>query len=257
MLGRDHPSVKTGFRFPRGPAVGSQKLPLPPLPLLLAACFLAAAAPGAGDEAAKKIAPGQESASESQAPAAPTSANPRSEAREPPDPRDEELARLAERAVRKLPVPRLSPELFENIDRDTTILHFDLAERQLELRIDGATALACPIACGRLTHPTPSGTFAIAAKDDNSPKSSDYGSLIDAKGNLLLKGVYSKLDPIPLGAAFVPAPASIRFKLDNGTVVHSGDANGTASTDGSIVIPTTVARTLFQRLGAGFRVVIE
>lgn len=168
-----------------------------------------------------------------------------------------ECQRLVALAVGKVAPMEIFPELLEKSRADNTVVAVSLEKRNLELKVDDATALSCPIACGRAGMETRRGTFAVAEASDRPPGASRYGSLVDARGNLLLRGVYSHLDPVPAGATFVASPPTIQIVLAGGVTIHSGDANGTASTDGAIVIPTAAARTLFRVLVKGMPVKID
>ena len=169
----------------------------------------------------------------------------------------QECQRLVMVAIGRVAAPEIFPDVLSKSAAGSTVIKISREARSLVVEVAGAKALTCPIACGRIGRETESGTFAVVSKSDRAPADSRYGSLIDTKGNLLLKGIYSNLDPVPAGAAFVASPPNAYIVLSEGVVIHSGDANGTASTDGAIVIPSAAARTLLKILEKGMKVEIE
>lgn len=169
----------------------------------------------------------------------------------------QECQRLVAVAIGKTASPEIHPEILKKITPKNTKLVISIDKKTLTVMVDGVSGLLCPISCGRVGMDTETGDFSVVSKAERAPRDHHYGSLVDSRGNLLLKGVYSNLDPVPEGATFVPSPPNIYIKLTEDVVIHSGDANGTASTDGAIVIPTTAARTLFKLLVAGHPVTIE
>ena len=169
----------------------------------------------------------------------------------------QECQRLVVVAIGKVKPPEIFPDVLAKSNPENSSLKISLGNRSLVVEVDGARALSCPIACGRVGNETESGQFKVVSKSNRAPRDCDYGSLIDAQGKLLLKGVYSNLDPVPEGAAFVASPPNAYIVLTEDVVIHSGDANGTASTNGAIVIPTTAARTLLKILEKGMPVTIE
>jgi hypothetical protein len=169
-----------------------------------------------------------------------------------------ECQRLVLVAIGRVAAPEIFPDILSKSKPGNTVVRVSVDERQLVVEVAGARALSCPIACGRIGRETQTGRFVVDSKSDRSPVESRYGSLIDAKGNLLLKGIYGNLDPVPAGASFVPSPPpNVYIVLSEGVVIHSGDANGTASTDGAIVIPSAAARTLLKILEKGMPVEID
>jgi hypothetical protein len=168
-----------------------------------------------------------------------------------------ECQQLVMVAIGRVAAPEIFPDVLSKSAAGNTVIQISRDERRLVVEVAGAKALTCPIACGRIGRETESGTFTVVSKGDRAPADSRYGSLIDTRGNLRLKGIYSHLDPIPAGAAFVASPPNAYIVLSEGVVIHSGDANGTASTDGAIIIPSAAARTLLKILEKGMRVEIE
>ena len=167
---------------------------------------------------------------------------------------DAESRRLAGIAAGRELTQSMDHEKLRGAGRADVELHVSLGERVLEVLVDREVAIRCPVCCGRSGSETEVGEFTVDYISEQAPKDCKYGSLIDAKGNLVLKGVYSDRDPIPVGANFVPSPPNISIVLKEGPLIHSGDANGTASTCGAIVIPTTAARSLKNVIRRGAKV---
>ncbi|MGK0187253.1 MAG: hypothetical protein ACI9R3_003039 [Verrucomicrobiales bacterium] len=168
-----------------------------------------------------------------------------------------ECQRMVTIAIGRVVSMEIHPEVLVKSKPGSLLLVVSLDDRTLSLLVDGQRALLCPISCGRIGMDTDTGDFTLISKSERAPVDNHYGSLVDSRGNLLLKGVYSHLDPVPVGATFVPSPPNVYFTLSEGVVIHSGDANGTASTNGAVVIPTTAARTLFRMLEKGIPVQID
>ena len=136
-------------------------------------------------------------------------------------------------------------------------VRISLSEHRLRVFNDGALAVDCPVAHGRIAAPSPEGTFSITAKQ-TIVKGLDYGHILDRAGRVLLRGVFSKLDAIPPGATFDPASPKCAFRLsDDGPLIFAGEATGAATSDGSIVIPDRVASFLFEKIEVGTKVIIE
>lgn len=163
----------------------------------------------------------------------------------------------ASQALKKPEVTKKSGPLFKTATAENTQIEILLKSRRLRVRVDKKIALDCAIACGRSTLQTASGRFRLVSREQ-SPANLDYGRFVDRKNRVLLQGVYSKLDALPDGAVFQALPPAYYFKLDeSGPAIHSGYANGKASTDGSIVIPETVAKALYSKIPDGVRVHIK
>ena len=170
---------------------------------------------------------------------------------------EERRLRLARLAAGIIPTQKIAPELLDNVLPENIEIRVSLEKRILEVMVKEKIAMSCPICCGRSSMPTPVGTYRVEVKSVKSATNSPYGSLIDGAGNLILRGVYSNYDPLPVGAIFVKSPPNVTLKLTDGVVIHSGDANGTASSNGPIVIPTVIARTLARLVREGTKVTIE
>ncbi len=145
----------------------------------------------------------------------------------------------------------------DSLTSASAVIRISLAEHRMRIFNDKTLVAECPVAHGRPTAPSPEGTFSVTTKQ-TVVKGLDYGHLIGPDGKILLRGVFSKLDPIPPRATFDPASPKCAFRLsDDGPIIFAGEATGAATSDGSIVIPERVAVYLFEKIEPGAKVVIE
>jgi hypothetical protein len=172
------------------------------------------------------------------------------------------LAGLDPKAAGLLKVlhPPLETRIHAIADRMTPgaiTLRLSLVEHRFRVFVGDELAIDCPASTGRTGCPTAPGEFRIESKI-TQPKGLDYGHILSGDGTVLVRGAFSKRDPLPAGARFNPVVPKCGFKLNaGGPMLLAGEATGAATTDGSIVIPDKVALVLYDKLEAGVKLIIE
>ena len=176
-------------------------------------------------------------------------------AKQPAVPANEKMAAV-QRALRPPEEPRLLPAA-ETIEGRTVVIRIVLHEHKMRVFSGEQLAIESPIAHGRSISPTPQGEFTLVGKQA-SPTRLNYGHLRNAAGAILARGVFAKLDPLPVGAIFDEVIPKCLLKLsDGGPRIFAGEATGAATSDGSVILPDKIAVKLFQSVPAGTKVIIE
>jgi lipoprotein-anchoring transpeptidase ErfK/SrfK len=126
-------------------------------------------------------------------------------------------------------------------------------QRGLLLRGDDI-ALDFPIASGKRSHPTPTGSYTILSmKRDHS--SNLYGRVLDAEGNVVKSMADVRTAEIPEGGAFVGSPMPFWLRLTNdGIGLHVGHLPGRPASHGCVRLPRRAASLIFDRVQVGTRV---
>jgi len=113
------------------------------------------------------------------------------------------------------------------------------------------------ISSGNEDHATPPGKYKIIEKDKNH-KSSIYGCFKDkASGQMLNDNVDIRVDKIPPGAVYYPAPMTNFMRITGGVGMHTGYLPGYAASHGCIRMPHQMAEKFFENVVVGTPVIIE
>lgn len=115
------------------------------------------------------------------------------------------------------------------------------------------------VATGRSGHSTPTGSFTILEKVAHK-RSSLYGRIYDADGNLVEGDADTRQHSVPEGGRYVGAPMPYWMRLtSSGIGMHVGPIPnpGRPASHGCVRMPREMARTLFTHAPVGTRVVIE
>ena len=112
------------------------------------------------------------------------------------------------------------------------------------------------ISTGREGYDTPSGHFHIIQKDKDHA-SSEYGDYDDAQGNIVMKEIDRKKDPMPPGAHFDGAKMPFFMRIVGGTGMHEGFLPGYPASHGCIRMPGFMAQAFFRSVELGTPVDIE
>lgn len=116
---------------------------------------------------------------------------------------------------------------------------------------DGLVARDFPVATGKRSHPTPTGTFKILEKKEKH-SSNMYGKVVDAEGNVLVGSADARRDIPPEGGAFVGSPMPFWMRLTpTGVGLHVGHLPGRPASHGCIRMPRAVAPKLFAEAPVG------
>ena len=179
----------------------------------------------------------------------------RAPAKEPAPVINEKLAAV-QRALRPPDEPRRFPAA-DMLDARPVTIRIVLHEHKLRIFNGDALAIESPIAHGRSISPTPQGEFTLAGKQA-SPKDLNYGHLRNAAGAILARGVFAKLDPLPVGAIFDEVIPKCLLRLsEGGPVIFAGEATGAATSDGAVILPDKIAVFLFEKVPTGTRIIIS
>ncbi len=161
---------------------------------------------------------------------------------------------LAARVLSPLPEPVVILEDFNAADAQHTVIEIYLEEQRLTVRVGDKLAVDSPATTGRRAAPTPEGEFLVKGRVEKM-EGEDYGDFTDKAGQILIKGVFSKLDSPPRGSRFSPVPQKYALDVDGGKIrILAGHVRSTPSTDGTIIVPEPVAWALYEKIPDGAKV---
>lgn len=113
------------------------------------------------------------------------------------------------------------------------------------------------ISSGNEDHATPAGRYKIVEKDKDH-KSSVYGCFKDkATGMMLNDNVDIRVDKVPPGAIYYPAPMPNFMRITGGVGMHTGYLPGYAASHGCIRMPHQMSEKFFENVAVGTPVIIE
>ncbi|MFT4550272.1 MAG: lipoprotein-anchoring transpeptidase ErfK/SrfK [Verrucomicrobiales bacterium] len=164
---------------------------------------------------------------------------------------------IGELAVSPPKQPILAPSILAKAIPRNTQLRINLVAQRLYLLVDNEVAIDTPIASGRKDRETPTGKF-VVGKKELSRKQDDYGNFVDAKGKVIVAGIYSTRDPIPSGLRFqaVALDHVMEFK-DQTFAIHGGASSSLPTSTGAIIVPAEIAKMLYANVSTGCPVEIS
>lgn len=113
------------------------------------------------------------------------------------------------------------------------------------------------ISSGNEDHGTPPGRYKIIQKDKDH-KSSAYGVFKDrATGQTINDNVDIRVDKIPPGAVYYPAPMPNFMRFTGGIGMHTGYLPGYAASHGCIRMPDHMSAHFFENVELGTPVIVE
>lgn len=140
----------------------------------------------------------------------------------------------------------LSQATAENVS-----LEISLSEQRGLLLVRTAIAMDFPVATGKKSHPTPSGSFTIRAKEKNY-SSNLYGKIYDAQNVVLVGDADARTDVIPEGGRFEGAMMPYWMRLtDTGVGLHIGYVPGRPASHGCIRLKRDAARDIYDLVKVG------
>jgi hypothetical protein len=167
-----------------------------------------------------------------------------------------ETVAAVQRALRPPGDPYVHPEI-DSLLGAPVLIRVELGAHRLRVLSGDTVAIESPIAHGRAASPTAQGEFTLVGKQA-SPTGLNYGHLRNAAGAILARGVFQKIDPLPVGAIFDEVIPKCALRLsEGGPRVFAGEATGAATSDGAVILPDKVAVLIFQAVPAGTKVIIE
>ncbi len=136
-------------------------------------------------------------------------------------------------------------------------IRIDLSDQRAYLMNGTELAMDYPVATGRSEYPTPTGNFRVLEKIKEEKRSSTYGRIYDAEGELVKSDADSRVDPIPEGGKYVGAamPYWMRITWD-GVGMHKGNVPRHPASHGCIRTYYKVVSTVFSKVRVGTRVSI-
>ncbi len=113
------------------------------------------------------------------------------------------------------------------------------------------------ISSGKEDHATPPGKYKIVEKDKDH-KSTVYGCFKDkASGQMLNDNVDIRVDKVPTGAIYYPAPMPNFMRFADGIGMHTGYLPGYAASHGCIRMPHQMSEKFFENVAKGTPVIVE
>jgi len=136
-------------------------------------------------------------------------------------------------------------------------MQVSLADQRGILMVDDLIAVDFPIASGKRSHPTPTGSYTILDKKKKY-NSNLYGRVYDAEGNVVNSDADSRSSSVPEGGRFVGASMPYWMRLTNtGVGLHVGYVpGGRPASHGCIRMPRKVAPKIYERVKLGTPVMV-
>jgi len=172
----------------------------------------------------------------------------------------QEQARLEHSFYRSLPGWKKSVHrnkaLLATASPENTSIEISIAEQRGLLLVDGAIAMDFPVATGKKTHPTPTGSYTILDKKKDYA-SNLYGKIYDVAGTVVVQDADSRTDVIPEGGRFEGATMPYWMRLTtSGVGLHIGYVPGRPASHGCVRLRKDVAAEIFDRVKLGTPVTI-
>jgi len=147
-------------------------------------------------------------------------------------------------------------DLLKQATADNIAIEISIKEQRGFLLVKNAIAMDFPVATGKSSHPTPTGTFHVMEKELEY-HSNLYGKITDATGVVLVAEANSRTDVVPEGAKFEGATMPFFMRLtDDGVGMHIGYVPGVPASHGCIRLRKQTATTLFGLVKVGTPVTI-
>jgi hypothetical protein len=127
----------------------------------------------------------------------------------------------------------------------------DLSEQQASFYKGGKLVGVSAVSTGREGFGTPTGRYKITQKNADHA-SNLYGDYVSPQGDVLVRNVGIKKDPMPPGARFVGSPMPYFMRLGHTAVgMHQGFLPGVPDSHGCIRMPERMAKTFFAHATPG------
>jgi hypothetical protein len=127
----------------------------------------------------------------------------------------------------------------------------DLSEQQASFYKGGKLVGVSAISSGREGYGTPVGNYKITQKNPDHV-SNLYGDFVNAQGDVLVKNVTNKKDPVPPGGRFAGSPMPFFMRLGRTAVgLHQGFLPGVPDSHGCIRMPERMVKIFFANAPAG------
>lgn len=163
----------------------------------------------------------------------------------------------ASQLIRKQDPPKVHPRVLKKAVPEIVSIYISLSKQRAFLYVGDEVAIDSPISTGKRAGMTPTGTFKILEKDADH-RSSIYGNFLDRKtGQIVRRGVSTKIDSAPSGTLFSGAPMNWFMRLTwEGVGMHTGHLPGYPASHGCIRMPDEIAKMFYERVNLGTPVVV-
>jgi lipoprotein-anchoring transpeptidase ErfK/SrfK len=149
-----------------------------------------------------------------------------------------------------------NPALLSRANAENISIEIAISEQRGLLLVEGCVAMDFPVATGKKSHPTPTGSYTIRGKEKDY-QSNLYGKIVDATGTVIVSDADTRRDVIPEGATFDAAKMPYWMRLtDTGVGMHVGHVPGRPASHGCIRLKREVAVELFSLTKIGTPVVV-
>jgi hypothetical protein len=137
------------------------------------------------------------------------------------------------------------------------LIKINRAQQKAYFYKSGVLVGVSQISSGKEDHGTPPGRYKIIQKDQDH-HSSSYGCFKDkATGAMLNDNVDIRVDKIPPGAVYYPAPMTNYMCFIPGIGMHTGYLPGFAASHGCIRMPHYMSEKFFENVKVGTPVIVE
>ena len=130
-------------------------------------------------------------------------------------------------------------------------VRISLSAQRAYLMNGNKIAIDTPVATGKSSTPTPTGTFYISERDIDH-RSGIYGDYVDSAGNVVKANISTRKDRRPPGTRYLGAPMSYFMRLTNyGIGMHVGYLPGYPASHGCIRMPAEIGPLIYERTRSG------
>jgi len=137
------------------------------------------------------------------------------------------------------------------------LIVIDVDMQQANYYIGGVQVGYCTVSTGKGGMETPRKTYKVISKDVDH-RSSKYGQVIDAEGNIIVKGFVNGRDKLPPGGIYRGASMFNGLQLDyTGIWMHEGYVTSAPESAGCIRLPSHMAKIFYDNTPVGTKVIIK
>lgn len=126
----------------------------------------------------------------------------------------------------------------------------DLSAQRARYYKGGRLVGETPVATGRASHPTPTGTFKVTEKNLNH-RSSWYGDYVYPDGTVARADIDVRKDARPPGSRYLGASMKYFMRINGPVGMHEGFLPGYPASHGCIRLPTQMAAIFFRETPLG------
>jgi hypothetical protein len=126
----------------------------------------------------------------------------------------------------------------------------DLSDQQASFYKGPKLVGVSAISSGREGFGTPTGRYKITQKNKDHV-SNLYGDYVSPQGDVLVRNVGLKKDPMPPGARFAGSPMPYFMRIHGGIGMHAGYLPGYPASHGCIRLPKGAAKRFFENAPLG------